>query len=166
MADLLRMDTEDLSRLTAHDFTLTKKGKLAVSIGDHRLTPQQLVLLVAIDYVQSLGENRERGQVYTLAGEPGICPVCKYDWASDLNNYCHCTAPHPGDAEEEAKAYAMSARHRTIKRQNDLTEALAADERVIRELGRSFEAQPSGSAAVIPIQQGRRKPGGKRKRSS
>jgi hypothetical protein len=161
---------EDLSRLTAHDFVITPKGLNALDHGDQELTHVQMALLEAIDYVQNRGTEIPQAPVLaralTLAGEQGICPVCKYDWMNDPKLYCHCTAPHDTDAEERAEAYALSARQRTIRAQNELIEALAADEAAIIRLGQSFDAQSAEVAAVVPIQQGRRRPGGKRKRSS
>lgn len=173
MASIVRMDTEDLSKLTTDDLELTRKGQLAVDYGDPRLTRQQITLLTVIAYLKDRNARMTAeptyytlAPTYKLAGK-GICPVCGYDWASDPNNYCHCTAPHPDDDEQRAKAFAVSARQRTVKIQADLAEALAADEARIRELGRSFKARPPKGAVVVPIGRGqrRRKPG-RRKRSS
>src|SRR5436190_20010609 len=55
--------------------------------------------------------------------KPGVCPVCRYDYASDPWNECHCTAPHPDDEAEMVKAYALSAAHRDAKLTADALDA-------------------------------------------
>jgi len=92
--------------------------------------------------------------MYTLAETTqGVCPVCGYDWWNDPNLLCRCTAPHPNDEQETAKAYLRSARQRGIKLRYDQRVLLEKGERALLETKRLLAEQSGPDAIVVPIRQ-------------
>jgi hypothetical protein len=85
---------------------------------------------------------------------PGVCPVCGYCWAFDVNLDCPCTRPRPGDAEEMEKAYRQSALCRTAKLRADTLEATgrmgAAIQRHRQRQGRPDNVVPIGKVRRAP----------------
>src|SRR5215831_3310398 len=83
---------------------------------------------------------------------PGVCPICGYCWAFDVNLDCPCTRPRPGDAEEMEKAYRQSASCRSAKLRTD---ALAAARRAGAVIQRHQQNQRR-PRNVVPIGRARR----------
>ena len=84
---------------------------------------------------------------YTLREKvPGYCPVCRKNWSSDPEAHCDCTRPRPGDEDEMAKAYRLSAAHSNAKFQADMLDAA----RRTRAASHSHQHSDPGSI-VVPI---------------
>lgn len=85
---------------------------------------------------------------------PGVCPICGYCWAFDVNLDCPCTRPRPGDAEEMEKAYRQSASCRNAKLRAETLEATRRMDAAIQP-HRQRRGSPDN---VVPIGRARRAP--------
>ena len=85
---------------------------------------------------------------YTLLETiPGYCPVCRKNWSSDPEAHCDCTRPRPGDEEEMARAYRLSAVHHIAKLQADMLDA----ERRMRPPFQRHQDSHGRADNVVPI---------------